>query len=238
VDAVMLSKNADALEQLLAHLPDFADIFLLYKAVDAGSQAMARVLIKCGVDPADDCSEPLFRAIRSRNGSLEMYSLLVSKGARVYPCCMMHHIRPWTDPGIIHRLLLLWTGDDCVHEDNPLFVHWLLNGGDYAEPMRAAAETHPELANQPNENGLTPLMLAAASLCVDNVTALLDLKADPRARDKENRSAFDWCDAAVDSADMPLWYMDAYNAFEAPAAFDFDDGEREVNAEAIRELLK
>jgi hypothetical protein len=81
-------------------------------------------------------------------------------------------------------------------------------------------------------------MLAAASLCVDNVAALLDLKADPRARDKENRSAFDWCDAAVDSADMPIWYMTAYNAFEAPAAFDFDDGEREVNAEAIRELLK
>ena len=81
-------------------------------------------------------------------------------------------------------------------------------------------------------------MLAAASLCVENVAALLDLKADPRARDNENRSAFDWCDAAVDSTDMPLWYMDAYNAFDAPAAFDFDDGEREANAQVIRKMLE
>jgi hypothetical protein len=239
VDAVMLGhNNANALDQLLTRLPDFTDVFLLYRAIDMGSLDMVSVLLRHGVDPADDGSEPLFRAIRSRRGSLDLYHLLVSHGARVYPCCMMHHIRPWTDPGIIQRLLLLWAGDDCIHEDNPLFVHWLLNGGDYAEPMRAAAATHPALPNQPNENGLTPLMLAAASLCVENVAALLDLKADPRARDNENRSAYDWCDAAVDSTDMPIWYMDAYNAFDAPAAFDFDDGEREANAQVIRKLLE
>jgi hypothetical protein len=237
VDAVMLSKNEDALDQLLERFPDFADIFLLYKAIESGSPTMAGVLLRRGVDPADDCSEPLFRTIRSRNGSLEMYSLLVSKGARVYPCCMMYHIRPWTDFEIVHRLLLLWTGDTCAHEENPLFVHWLLNGGDYSEPMRAAAETHPELANQANENGLTPIMLAAGSLCVENVRTLIDLKADLRARDKENRSVLDWCDAAADSDLMPEWYMDAYTAFETPAAFEFDDANRSANSQAIRALL-
>jgi len=238
VDAVMLSRNAIALDQLLTKLPDFADIFLLYKAIDMGSLEMARTLINHGVDPVDDCSESLFRTIRSRHGSLDIYNLLISHGARVYPCCMLYHIRPWTDFQIIDQLLLIWSGELCVHEPNPLFVEWLLNGGDYSEPMRAAAETHPELINQANEHGLTPIMLAAGSLCVENVRALIDLKADVHARDKENRTALDWCDAAADSDLMPEWYIDAYTAFDAPVAFEFDDVARSANSQAIRVLLE
>lgn len=238
VDAIMLSQNATAMDHLLARLPKFADIFLLYKAIDVGNLAMARVLLQRGVDPTDDCSETLFRTIRSRKGSLDMYRLLVSSGARVYPCCMMYHIRPWTDMEIVHRLLLLWSGEMCIHVENPLFVEWLLNGGDYSASMRAAAETHPELTNQANENGVTPIMLAAGSLCVANVAALIDLKADIHARDAAQRSVLDWCTAAADSDDMPDWYTDVYSAFETPAAFEYDDSGRLANAQTIKSLLE
>ena len=237
VDAVMLSHSATALDQLLTHLPEFATEFLLYKTIDMGQLALTDVIIRHGVDPDDDYSEALFRAIRSQKATLAMYTLLVTHGARVYPCCMMHHIRPWTHPDIFHRLLRLWDGGACAHEDQPLFVHWLLKGGDFSDQMRAAAEAHPALANQANENGLTPLMLAAGSLRVENIKALIDLKADLRARDKENRSALDWCDAAADTDLVPEWYMNAFDADDAPAAFAVDTDHRVANAKAIRALL-
>jgi hypothetical protein len=236
VDAVMLSQNEAALDYLLARLPAFADVFQLYKAIDKGSLALANVLVKRGVDPND--SEALYRAIRSRHCSLDMYRLLVSHGACVYPCCMLYHVRPWTDAAIVHRLLLLWSGDRCVHEENPLFVQWLLNGGDYSAPMRALAETHPWLVHQISFRGYTPLLLAAGSLCVANVRCLLDFKADPGVCDRAGHSALDWCRAASEDEPMPDWYVDAYNVLDAPAAYDYDEAGRMVNAGAIADLLQ
>lgn len=238
VDAVMLSQNEEALDHLLSRMPDFASILQLYKTIDNGSLALANVLLKRGVDPGDDCSEPLFRAIRSRKSSLDMYRLLVSHGARVYPCCMLYHVRPWTHPELVHRILLLWPGDQCAHEENPLFVEWLRIGGDYSAPMRAAAEGHPELVNQVSYKGYTPLLLAAGSLCVENVRCLLELKADPRARDKAGHSALDWCYAAADEDAMPGWYIDVYDSLDAPAAFEYEEVGRVANAKEIVDLLQ
>jgi hypothetical protein len=237
VDAVMLSRNSLALDTLLQHLPEFADSLLLYKAIDMGSLAMAHVLLKHGVDPSDNCSEPMFRTVRSKGGTIELFKLLMTAGAVLYPCCMLYHIRPWTHAAIVDSILSRWTGSMCTHEENPLFVDWLLNGGDFSGPMRAAAALRPELVHQANDQGHTPLMLAAGSLTENNVRCLLDLKADIHARDTADHTALDWCNAASDSDLVPDWYLDAYTAFDAPAAFEFDEDGRYRNGMGIRGLL-
>jgi hypothetical protein len=135
-------------------------------------------------------------------------------------------------------VILPWSGNRCVHEENPLFVQWLLKGGDYSAPMRALAETHPWLVHQTSVRGYTPLLLAAGSLCVANVRCLLHLKADPGVRDREGRSALDWCLAASEDEPMPDWYVDAYNVLDAPAAYDYDEAGRMANATAIAALLQ
>ena len=241
VEAATASLLPEALNSLMEHLPGFARAHFMYRVLDTGHLDMATVFLTHGTNPAADDSEALRRVIRSRQGSVELIDMLLAKGAVLKPCCMLYCVRPWTPVEIVARRLLP-SGKDprpikCTHEENPLFVEWLLGGGCLAPHMYAVAEACPDFVNQSSSvQGWTPLMLAAGTLDQANVECLLALKADVNVCDKAHHSALDWCIAA--GADViPDWYSDAYYDQDAPACYEHGEVERAVHSELILDLL-
>ena len=230
IEAAILSNKVVALETILARFPRFAKPQYMHNAINTGNIDMTKIFINYNTD-LDDC---ICHAIGSKNGSTELFDLLISSGAELCPCCMLYVVQPWTPIEIVaHRLLP--EGAECEHQANPLFVEWLLKGGNFVPHMRAVAAVDSEVVNETNEDGWAPLMLAAGGLDPYNVECLLDLKADVNVYDNAGHWALDWCMAASDK--LPEWYNNAYKNQETPAAFGFDKEERSMHAELIRDML-
>ena len=236
VQAAIASENPEALSAVMRHLPAFARPQFMYPVLDIGDLEMTRIFLAHDTDPSADGSEALRRVIRSKSGTLDMFRLLAHAGAVPKPCCMLYCVCPWTPIELITQGLLSGESIECTHEENPLFVEWLLGGECFAPYMRVVAKICPDFVNESNSHGWTPLMLAAGTLNQSNVECLLELNADVNVFDDAHHSALDWCIAAGAGV-IPEWYSEAYYDQETPACYKYGDEERAHNAELIHDLL-
>jgi hypothetical protein len=230
IEAAVSSNKISTLQTILERFPRFAKPQYMHSAIDTGNIEMTKIFLARGTDP-DDC---VSHAIKSKNGSIELFDLLVSSGAEFCPCCMLYVVQPWTPVEIVANRLLP-KGAECEHQEDPLFIEWLVQGGNFVPHMRAVAAVDPDAVTETNEHNWTPLMLAAGGLDPYNVECLLDLKADVNVYDDAGHWALDWCMAASDQ--FPEWYNNAYDDRDTPFTFEFDEEERSVNAELIRDML-
>ena len=237
VEAAIASENPKALNTLMTQFPNFAQHRFMYRVLDMGNVEMAAIFLQYGADPAAEESDAVRRIIESKKGSINLLDMIIAKGAVLNRCCMLYHVQPWTPVNMVaERLLPLEGSIVCDHEDNPLFVEWLLRGGSYAHHIRAVAERNPTFVNEMNSTGWTPLMLAAGTLDLTNVECLLELKADVNVYDDAHHSALDWC-AAAGANIPPEWYSEAYYDQEAPACYEYGEQERSINRDLIHDML-
>lgn len=176
--------------------PDDGGLSPISKAAQGNDLASLKLLLAAGASPnPEDDNPPLWRAVG--NGNLQMMDVLISSGARLdrldsYGATVLHWAATTGNEKVMLRLLKAGVPVNARSSNGSTPLHYAVRTGGVLLPTSAPLlVTQGADINARMQSGTTPAMEAVLRGDSSTFHRLVQLGADPLARDAKGRNVLD-----------------------------------------------